>query len=134
MKSCSQQRRRQARSGMVLLEVVAALTIFGLVAFALVMALDSAMDVALARNKIAAATQGIENQMAVLRGSRVVSADKDLPDDGSGITYHLSVQPESLKDEKGNPVPNIYRATITAKWKLNGTPEDRSVSFLLNQP
>jgi len=119
---------------MVLLEVVAALTIFGLVALALVAALDAAMDVALARNKIAAATQGIENQIALLRGSRIVSADKDLPDDGSGIVYHLIVQPEPLKDQKGNPVPNIYRATVTAKWNLNGVPEDRSVSFLLNQP
>jgi len=124
---------RQAQRGMVLLEVVVALTIFTLVAFSLVMTLNSAMDVAQERNQIEIAMQGLGNQMTLLRGSNVAPIDKDLPDDGSGILYHVVVQPEQFQDQLKKPVPNLYRATITAKWKLNGTPEDRSVSLLLYQ-
>ncbi len=134
MKSSFSPRLQVAQGGMVLLEVVAALTIFTVVAFSLIMALNAAMDVAVERNDIDAATRGLENQMSVLRGSRVAPIDKDLPDDGSGILYHVVVQGEPLQDEQNKAVPNIYRATITAKWKSNGTPEDRGISFLLYQP
>jgi Tfp pilus assembly protein PilV len=127
-------RRCQSARGMVLIEVVTALVIFTVVAFSMVMALNAAMDVALERNDIDAATRGLENEMNILRGSRVVAVDQDLPDDGSGILYHVTVRAESLQDQQNKPVANTYRATITAKWKLNGTPEDRSISFLLYQP
>jgi len=134
MKSFSRHRHRQARRGMVLMEVIVALTIFAMVAVSLVVALNSALDVAKERNQIEVAMQGLGNQMALLRGSHVVMVDKDLPDDGSGVLYHITVQSEQAQDELKRPVPNLYRATITANWKANGKPEDRSLSVLLYQP
>jgi type II secretory pathway pseudopilin PulG len=120
--------------GMVLLEVIVALTIFTLVAFSLVMALSVALDVAKERNEIAAATRGLDNQMALLHAGQMFPIEKDLADDGSGILYHLSIQPEQMQDQKKQPVMGMYRATITAQWKSEGRAEDRSVSELVYQP
>lgn len=119
---------------MVLLEVLTALFIFTMVAFSLIMALDAAMSASRNRNDIEAAMVGLQNQMALLEGSRVQPLDQDLPDDGSGILYHLKIEPEEMMDQKKHPVPGMLRATITAKW-LNGLQaEDRSISFLVYQP
>jgi hypothetical protein len=125
---------RRARRGMVLFEVVTALFIFTLVAFSLVMALDSTFDAAMDRNQVDAALRGLDNQMALLHAARLLPGEQDVPDDGSGILYHVSITQEQMKDQKNQPVPNMYRATITAIWKLRGDPQQRDVSELIYQP
>ena len=119
---------------MVLLEVVIALTIFTVAAFSLVMALDSAFDAAADRNQIDAAIRGLDNQMELLHSARVLPGDNDLPDDGSGITYHLTVAQVQMQDQKNQPVPNMLRATITAHWQWRGQDEERDVTELIYQP
>ena len=130
----SASRAWQGRQGMVLFEVVTALFIFTLVAFSLVMALDSSFDAARDRNEIDAALRGLENQMALLHSARVLPGDNDLPDDGSGILYHLTVEQEQLQDQKKQTVPNMLRATITATWKSRGQAQERDVTELIYQP
>jgi hypothetical protein len=119
---------------MVLFEVLVALTIFTLVAFSLVMALNSAFDAALERNDIDVAMRGLENQMALLHESRLLPGESTLPDDGTGIVYHLSVEQEQMLDQKNQPVANMYRATITASWTARGQAATRDVSELIYQP
>jgi len=127
-------RGRQPRAcrGMVLFEVIMALFIFTLVAFSLVMALDSAFDATTDRNEIDGAIRGLQNQMALLHAARVQPGERDMPDDGSGILYHVIVTQE--QDEKRQPVQNMYRATITARWNSRGQAEERDVSHLIYQP
>ncbi len=125
---------RNSRQGMVLLEVVVALTIFSMVALSLVLALQAAFDVAKERNEIDVVLRGLQNQMALVHGARVDPNEKDVPDDGSGVTYHISIAPEQMQDQKQNPVEGIMRVTITAKWQSNGQDEDRSLSELIYQP
>jgi hypothetical protein len=125
---------RRSRQGMVLFEVVTALFIFTLVAFSLVMALDSAFDAALDRNQIDLAIRGLENQVALLHAARVLPGEQDAPDDGTGILYHVSVAQEQMQDQKGQPVPNLLRATVTATWRAHGQAEERDVSELIYQP
>ncbi len=127
-------RDSRARRGMVLFEVVIALFIFTLVAFSLVMALNSAFDAAMDRNEVDAAIRGLENQMALLHAARVLPGERDLPDDGSGILYHLAVEQELMKDQKQQPVPNMWRVTITAAWKSRGQARERDVTELIYQP
>ena len=122
------------RRGMVLFEVVMALFIFTLVAFSLVIALNSAFDAAMDRNDIDVAVRGLDNQLALLHSARVLAGEKDLPDDGSGVLYHLAVTQEQMQDQKKQPVQNTYRATITATWKSRGEPEERDVTELIYQP
>ena len=119
---------------MVLFEVVMALFIFTLVAFSLVMALDSAFDAAMDRNEVDVAIRGLENQMELLHSARVLPGENDLPDDSSGILYHVTIAQEQMKDQKQQPVPNTYRATITATWKSRGQAEERDVTELIYQP
>lgn len=122
------------RGGMVLFEVVMALFIFSVVAFSLVMALDSAFDAAKERNEVDLAIRGLENQLALLHSARVLPGDNDLPPDGTGVLYHLSVTQEQMQDQKNQPVANMYRATITATWQSGTQAEERDVSELIYQP
>jgi len=119
---------------MVLFEVIMALTIFALVAFALVRALDGAFEAEEDRNQIDLVVRGLNNQLALLHANRVLPGEQDLPDDGTGVTYHLAVTQEQMLDQKKQPVPNMYRATITATWSSHGQPNEREVSELIYQP
>jgi hypothetical protein len=119
---------------MVLFEVMLALSVFTLVACSLVLALHSAFGAAEQRNRIDVAMRGIENQLALLHTRQILPSDRDLPDDGSGIGYHLAIEVEQIQDQKNQPVPGMYRATVTAKWKFDGEDETRTVSELLYQP
>ncbi len=119
---------------MVLFELMLALFIFVTVAFALVMALDAAMTAGRQRNEIAAAINGLKNDVTLLHTSSLLPCDRDLPDDGSGIAYHLVIEPERIQDQKGQPVPNIFRATVTAKWKSDGQSVDRDLTERIYQP
>ena len=122
------------RKGMVLFELVIALGVFVTVAFGLVLALDAAMTAGGERNEIAVVNSGLSNQMALLHEAPIFPCDKDIPGDETNIIYHLVIAPEQFKDQKGQPVLSIFRATITAKWKSHGQDEDRSLSALFYQP
>jgi hypothetical protein len=126
--------RPSSRRGMVLFELIIALTVFTLVAFALVIALNTAFNVATVRNQIDQATRGLENQVALLHAAPLVPEDKDLDDDGSGILYHRTIEPEQVFDQKKQPLLGLYRVTITAQWKSAGQPYERHVSELVYQP
>src|SRR5258708_7238728 len=128
------RRTHRARQGIVLLEVVTALFVFITVAFSLVMALNSAFDAAMARNEVDMALRGLENQMELLHSARVLPGEQDLPDDGTGIVYHVLIAQEQMQDQKGQPVPNMYRATITATWKSRGQAQERDITELIYQP
>jgi hypothetical protein len=120
---------------MVLFELMIALFVFTTAAFALVLALDRCFDAADNRNQIDTAIRGLNNQMALLHGTRIMPGETDAPDDGTGVAYHVSVtQEQELRDQKGLPIPNMYRATITASWKNRNELETRAVSELIFQP
>jgi len=123
-------------SGMVLFEVMLAITVFTVAAFALVMALNGCLETASVRNRVDLAVHGLSNQMALLHGANIQPGETDAPDDGTGVSYHVSVLlAQDLRDQKGLPVPNTYRVTITAQWKApNGELQSRSVSELVFQP
>jgi type II secretory pathway pseudopilin PulG len=125
---------RRKASAFALLEVMIALTIFAIAAFSLVLALDASITAGGERNEIEAATRGLSNQLALLRAERVLPQDDDLPDDHSGILYHLNVVPAPMQNIKHQPVTGYYRATVTAKWSVGSRNEERSVEELLYQP
>jgi Tfp pilus assembly protein PilV len=120
--------------GMVLLEVIIALAIFTGVAFSLVMALDAATDAATDRNHVDAATLGLENQMTRIASTRLAETQRSLESDGSGISYHLQIAPESLRDDNRKDFDGFFRITLQASWKTEGRTETRELSQLIYQP
>jgi prepilin-type N-terminal cleavage/methylation domain-containing protein len=120
--------------GMVLLEVIIALTIFAVVSLGLVLALNESFSAAQDRNAADAVARGLRNQLVLLRAAPLAPGDRDLPDDGSGTTYHLDIAPEPMLDQKKQPVLGLYRATINAQWKRDGHAEKQEISELLYQP
>jgi prepilin-type N-terminal cleavage/methylation domain-containing protein len=133
MKTVRFAKRRAAR-GMVLLELLVALTIFAVVSLGLVMALHGSFGAAQDRNAADEATRGLRNQLALLHGGTLISGERDADEDGSGIAYHVSVAPEPMLDQKKQPVLGVLRTTVTAKWKRDGRAETRTISELVYQP
>jgi len=121
---------------MVLFEVMIAIMVFTMAAFSLVVALNGCLEAAHQRNQVDLAIRGLSNQMALLHGTNIQPGETDAPDDGTGVSYHISVALEQdLRDQKGLPIPNTYRATITATWKAtNGDLQTRNVSELIFHP
>ena len=127
-------RHRRGRAGMVLLEVMAALFVFTTVAFGLVLALNGTLEASTDRINIDAAVRGLNNQLALLHAANVVPGDRDLPDDGSGFLYHVSIAQEVLTDQKRVQLQSMFRATITVTWQEHGQTQTRSVSEIIYQP
>jgi type II secretory pathway component PulJ len=125
---------RSSSRGMVLLEVIIALTIFAGVAFSLVMALDAATEAATDRNQVDAVTLGLQNQMAQISATRLATMQRDLPDDGSHIAYHLEIGPEPLRDDARKTFQGFYRITLRATWRADNRTEDRALTQLVYQP
>jgi prepilin-type N-terminal cleavage/methylation domain-containing protein len=125
---------RAGPSGMVLLELIIALTIFAIISLGLVTALDRAFSVNDDRNAANEVVRGMQNQLVLLKGQPLVPGERDLPSDGGFISYHVAVAPEPALDQSKQPVLGLYRATITASWKNEKSPETRSVSTLIYQP
>ena len=125
---------RRFCEGMVLFEVIIALSIFALVAMSLVMALDVSMDSAWRREKIEGALRGLENQMAQVHNTRLVPSENDVPDDGSGITYSVKIETAQFKDQKNVPLSGLYQVTVTAQWKDGTQEESRDLSELFYRP
>jgi len=122
-----------SRHGLVLIEVIAALTIFAMIAFSLVSALDATVDAAKSRNEVDMAVRGLGNQLALLHSGPIVMGEKDVPDDNSGISYHISIVPQEMRDQKGQAITGICRLTITAEWKSGRDTLNRSITALVNQ-
>jgi prepilin-type N-terminal cleavage/methylation domain-containing protein len=120
--------------GFVLLEVMIALVIFAVVSLGLVTALNETFRTAEYRNTADQAARGLRNQLALLRATPLAPGERDLPDDASGMSYHLAVAPELMLDQKKQPVLGVYRATITAQWKSGGETDKQQISELVYQP
>jgi hypothetical protein len=76
----------------------------------------------------------LRNQLALLHESVVAPGTRDLPDDGSGTTYQVEVDPVPMSDQRKQPLLGLYRATVVAKWKEGKDEVTRSVSELVYQP
>ena len=126
--------RSGTRRGMVLLEVMIALTIFAIVSLGLVVALNQSFDAGRDRNQADWAARGLRNQLALLHAAPLAPGSRDLPDDGSGTAYSLEVDPVPMTDQRKQPLLGLYRATISAKWKDGKQVQTQSVSELVYQP
>jgi Tfp pilus assembly protein PilV len=125
------------RRGMVLFEVMIAITVFAVAAFSLVIALNTCLETASARNQVDLVVRGLQNQMALLNGTRIQPGETDAADDGTGIAYHVSVSlAQNLRDQKQLPIPNMYQVVITATWSIPGSKDaqTKSVAEMVYQP
>ncbi len=126
--------RPGSKRGVVLLEVIIALTIFALVSLGLVAALTGCFDVEKDRDMADKVARGLRNQFALLRGGPLSPGEQDVPLDANGMTYRISINPEPMQDQKKQPVIGMYRATITAQWQVEGKADQRQMSEIIYQP
>ena len=112
------------RSGMTLLEVILALTIFTTAAVALVTALNTIGLATLEARNIRAVEQGLEGVIdEESKNPRIAEIEKDLKAGPDGIAYHVRVkQVNDVRTQQGTVLNGLFRIIVTANWKEDGHP------------
>ena len=124
----------QSHRGIALLEVLLALTLFSLVALGLVRAFTQSMETASLSEHVAEATLGLQNQVDLTLARRLTPGEADLPSDGSGLIYHLLVQPTPATTQERTPLANVLQVDLSVRWMENRQEYNRDVSYLKYQP
>ena len=121
--------------GFVLLEVLLALTLFGLVAVALTSALSQVGKLAVEGQIELHVINGL--QSALLEASKVPEmepgsfrSDPDI----LGIVYETTIEEMELFNIDEQPLTDIYRVEVRALWEVNGLPQEEIAETFRYEP
>ncbi len=119
----------------MLLEVLLALTLFGLVAVALTQALSQVGQLAVEGQRDLHVINGL--QSALLEGSKVSVMEPGITTsdpDSLGIRYETTVEELELYNVESQQLPNMYRIQVKATWEDNGRQEEEIAETFRYEP
>ena len=118
--------------GMTLFEVILALALFTTAAVALVVTINSIGSAVIEARNMRAVQQGLESVMdEYSKIPQIVEMDKELKAGPDGIAYRVKVTlMDKLKNKDGQPVNNIYRVQVLAKWREDNRPMEMETETL----
>ena len=124
--------KRSTSSGMTLFEVILALALFTTAAVALVVTINSIGSAVLEARNMRAVQQGLESVMdEYSKTPQIVELDKELKPGPDGIAYRVKITlMDKLKNKEGQPVSNIFRVQVLAKWKEDNRTMDMETETL----
>ena len=112
-------------SGFVLLEVLLALTLFGMVAVALTNALSQVGKLAVEGQLELHVINGL--QSALLEASKVPEMEEGSfrsEPDTLGIVYETTIEEMELYNIDELALTDMYRVEVRALWEVNGQPQE----------
>lgn len=122
------------RRGFMLLEVVLALTIFGIAATGFAVAMKKTADAALMAQRRMQITRVLQSAMdeaisipMLEEGTTTV----DVVESGMKIDTKIE-KIEDLQNQDGQQLQDLYRIVVTARWLENGVPMDSSAETWRN--
>lgn len=116
------------RRGFLLLEVVLALTVFGIAATGFAVAMKKTADAALMAQRQVQVTRILQSAMDEAISTPTMEERKttiDVVELGMKIDTEIK-KLEDLENQDGQPLQEMYRIAVTARWVENGRPEERS--------
>ena len=116
--------RRIDSKGMILFEVILALALFTTAAVALVVTINTIGSAVIEARNMRAVQQGLESVMdEYSKVPLITELDKELKAGPDGIAYRVKVTlMDKLKNKDGQPVNNIFRVQVQAKWREDNRP------------
>lgn len=104
----------------MLLEIILAIGLFAVVATAMVAALDKLSGATISARKEAVCLRKLNSVITEIQHSRSFRTGLvEFPADGSGVAVLAEIEPESLSNENGQSLPDLYRVTATARFPDN---------------
>lgn len=125
---------RPSRSGYVLFEVVLALTIFAMTVMKLAESLQLGIEVAgnmANQNKVRI---GLRSFVEEMRRKQVSEMATQTTDDALGVTYTSSVDEQTIKNQDGTVLTDLYVLHAKAEWGEGSDLHEESVDLYLYEP
>ena len=122
---------RPAR-GMTLFEVILALALFTTAAVALVVTINTIGSAVIEARNMRAVQQGLESVMdESSKVPQITELDKELKPGPDGIAYRVKITlMDKLKNKDGQPISNIFRVQVLAKWREDNRPMEMDTETL----
>jgi type II secretory pathway component PulJ len=127
-------RIRKRSGGFVLWEVMLALTIFCLVAVALVSALNQTVDASILLRDESQVRIELQNVLLKAAAEKLKVGKSDVQEGDGRVHYELEVRPVLAKTAKGDPVPNLYEIVVRAFWRSSGQDRSEQAEVIVYQP
>ena len=125
--------KRQA--GFTLWEVMLAVAIFALVVTALAVTLIRALDAAKVEQRETAVRLRLQTMLAEARANRLVPGRETQDPDAQGVVYEQEISRlDDLRNQREQPLPNLYTLTVRALWKSGSIAETNQVQVWVYQP
>ena len=126
---------RRGLASFVLLEVLLALTLFGLVAVALTNALSQVGKLAVEGQLELHVINGL--QSALLESSKIPEMEAGTfrsEPDILGIVYETTVEEMEIYNVDDEALTNMFRIEVRALWEINGRPEEEVAETYRYEP
>jgi type II secretory pathway component PulJ len=127
-------RIRKRSGGFVLWEVMLALTIFCLVAVALVSALNQTVDASILLRDQSQVRIELQNVLTKAAAEKLKVGKSNVQEGDGRVLYEREVRSVQAKTAKGDPVPNLYRIVVRAFWRSSGQDRSEQAEVIVYQP
>ena len=124
--------------GFILFEVILALSLFGVVAVALTVALDRISMAAIASQEEMQIMRNLQTR--ITEASKVPNMDLLIENppgaftDDRGVTYETVIEELELENMDGDLLPEMYRIAIIATWVRDGEKTETTAETLRYAP
>ncbi len=122
------------KRGFILFEVILATMIFAVAATGMAIALQSALEGAIASRWEASVRMRMDSKLALIR-QQPLDADRLKEEkDPRGVTYDATVEKLPLRDMKNFELQGIFKITVRARWTQGKLQEERTSELWVYQP
>ena len=123
------------KKGFTLWEVMLATAIFALVVMSLAVTLIRVLDAAKVEQRETAVRLRLQSMLAEARATRLIPGRETLDPDAQGVVYEREIQLlRDLRNQREQPLPNLYSLTIRALWKSGTIEETNQAQVWVYQP
>lgn len=113
--------------GYILLELIIALTVFGLSVLGLAKALNNSLEVANILNRDYSVRLAMRSFLEEVRRKPLADMATSIQDPKLDLTLTSTVEPLAIRSKEGRAVEDVYTLTVTANYLAGGKAHEESV-------
>jgi prepilin-type N-terminal cleavage/methylation domain-containing protein len=125
--------QKQASKGFALLEVLLAVSLFGLVVLSISACLTEAISTSSWIQFETLVRQNLESRLADVR-TKPLTPGEESETDELGVTYTREIKQLDFENHKKEKLLGLYSVSITARWKIGKEDQEELAEIYVYQP